>query len=108
MISPAAMETSGGGRDGDRRRFLLAQLQAIEGRVTSAPAQQLVVATRFDDCSVLDDEDAGGVHHGMQPIGDHDALAALAKMFDRALNLTLRFGTEPAGCPGEQNGGSLT
>ena len=65
------------------------------------------MATRFDDCSVLDDEDAVGVHHGMQAMGDHDGRAALAKMFDGALNLALGFGIERGGCLVEQNEWSI-
>src|SRR5881275_22213 len=107
MISPAAMQTSGGGRDGNRRRFLLAQLQAIEGRVTPAPAQQLVVATSFDDCPVLNDENAVSVHHGMQAVGDHDRRAALTKVLDGALNLALGFGIERGGCLVEQDEWSI-
>src|SRR5438128_12369553 len=102
MISPAAMQTSGGGRDGNRRRFLLAQLQAIEGRVTPAPAQQLVVATSFDDCPILNDENAVSVHHGMQAVADHDRGPAQTKTLDGALNLALGFAGQRGSCLVEQ------
>src|SRR5215468_3679064 len=106
MIFPAATGTSGGGGDSNGR-FLLAQLQAIEGRVTSAPAQQLVVTTRFDDSPILDDEDAVGVHHGMQAVGDDDGRAPLAKVLDGALNLALGFRIERGGCLVEQDEGGV-
>src|SRR5262249_56761380 len=86
---------SGVGGDGDRRaRSLLAQLQPVERRVAPTLAQQLVVTPRFDDRSILDDEDAIGIDDGMQAMCDHDRRSPLAEVLDRALDLPLGFGIE--------------
>src|SRR5215467_575529 len=86
---------SGGGGDGDRRaRFLFPQLQSVERRVAPALAQQLVVASRFNDRSILDDEDAISIDDGMQAVRDHDRRSPLTEVLDRALNLPLGFGIE--------------
>src|SRR5262249_59971612 len=69
--------------------FLHPQLQAVERRVAPTLAQQLVVTTRFDDRSVLDDEDAVSIDDGVQAMCDHDRRSPLAEVLDRALNLTL-------------------
>src|SRR5215510_12255721 len=95
MITLLSLGNSGGGGDGDRRtRFLHPQLQAVERRVAPTLAQQLVVTPRFDDRSILDDEDAISIDDGMQAMCDHDRRPPLAEVLDRALNLPLGFGIE--------------
>src|SRR5262249_43707425 len=95
MFVLPSVRNSSQGCDGDRwARFLLAQLQAVERRVASALAQQLVVTPCFDDRPVLDDEDATGVEAGMRAVRDHDRRSPLAQVLDRAPNLPLGFRIE--------------
>src|SRR5215467_11822948 len=95
MVSLSFGRNSSSGCDSDRRaRLLVAQLQAIERRVTSPLAQQLVVAAGFGNRTILDHEDSIGVDDGVQAMRDHDRRPPAAKMFDRALHLSLGFGIE--------------
>src|SRR5215813_9331201 len=103
MISLAVVAASCGGGDSDRRRLLSPQLQPIERRITTAPAQQLLVAAGFDDGSILDDKNAIGIHDRVQAMCDHNRRSPLAKVLDRALNLPLGFGIERGGCLIEQD-----
>src|SRR5262245_32646924 len=104
MFALPSVENSSQGCDGDRRaRFLLAKLPAVERRVASALAQQLVVTPCFDDRPILDDEDAIGVDDGMQAMRDHDRRSSLAQVLDRALNLPLGFRIERSGRLVEQD-----
>src|SRR3954449_7588988 len=98
MIFLSVVQNSGGGCDGNRRAgLLIPQLQAVEGRVTSVLAQKLVMTPRFRHGSVLDDEDAMSVDHGVQAVRNHDRRSPAAKTLDRALHLPLGVGIERGG-----------
>src|SRR5262249_26046233 len=103
MVSLAVVATLRGGCDGDRGGILSPQLQPTERGITTAPAQQLLVAAGFDDGSILDDENAIGINDRVQAMCDHDRRSPLAKVLDRALNLPLGFGIERGGCLIEQD-----
>jgi hypothetical protein len=75
------------------RRFLV-ELQSIERCVASAAAQQLLVATLFDDSAVFDKENAVGVHDRLQPMGDHHGGALAAEAGNCILDVTLGFAVE--------------
>jgi 2-keto-4-pentenoate hydratase/2-oxohepta-3-ene-1,7-dioic acid hydratase in catechol pathway len=93
MIFLSVVQNSGGGRDGNRRTgLLIPQLQAVERRVAPVLAQELVVTPRFRHGSILDDEDAMGVDHGVQAIRNHDGRSPAAKTLDRALDCIYGYG----------------
>src|SRR6266849_7229917 len=75
-----------GGNRYARAGLLVAKLQAVERGVASAFAQQFLVPAGFGYAPILDDEDAIGVHHGVQPMRDHDCGASAAEMLDGALH----------------------
>src|SRR3569833_1194676 len=56
----------------------IALLQAEEGSIASAPAQQIVMPTLLDDFAGLDHQYGVGMHDRVQPEGDHDGRAVLA------------------------------
>src|SRR4029077_20970154 len=90
----------GSGRGDDchaLRRLLVAQLRAIERCVAPTLAQQLLMPARLRHGAVLDHENAVGIHHRVQPMGDDDGRAPPAKMLDCALHLPLRFRIERGG-----------
>src|SRR5713101_3310771 len=89
--------SGGGGNRYASARLLVPELQAVERGVASALAQQFIVPAEFDHAAVLDDEDAIGIHDGMQPMRDHDSRSSATEMLDGALHLPLGFGIERSG-----------
>src|ERR1700691_3575464 len=80
-----------------RRRRLLLERQPVERSVTATLAQELVVAAGFDDQSVLDDENAIGVHDGGEPVRDDERRAVLAQLGDRLLHVVFGLRIERRG-----------
>src|SRR5690242_20057683 len=93
---PCGGSDCGGNRKGSTR-LLAAQLQTIEGGITAAPAQQVLMPAGLDDAAVLDHENAVRIHHGVQAVCDGDGRAAATEMLDRTLYLALGYGIEGSG-----------
>ena len=71
--------------------------------VEASCGPQLVVATPFDDASVVEDDDLVGVHDRGEPVGDHDRRAAGEGLGQGLLDERLGFGVEVAGGLGEDD-----
>jgi len=80
-----------------RQRLHRHELRLGERGEAAADADQLVEGAGLDDAAVLEHEDAGGVAHGREPVGDHEGGAVLHHLVERRLHLALGFRVQRAG-----------
>src|SRR5262249_10347424 len=74
------------------RRNLSSQLQLIEPLVETVLSQQLTMAASFTDLAVMHDQNLVRVQDGAESVGHDDAGPSGHQLFDRSLDLGLRFG----------------
>ena len=91
---------------GDRGRARL-ELQPRQPRIEPVRGQQRRVGSFFDDHAAVDDQDAGGVDDGRQPMGDDERGAAFHEPVERLLDQRLVGGVERRGRLVEQQHGGV-
>src|SRR6185503_4780247 len=77
--------------------FMQACLGAEQRRIASAAADKLLVSAILDDAPAFDRDDAVGMTHRRQPVGDDDDRATLADRSHVLLDRPLTFVVERAG-----------
>src|SRR5580658_4363825 len=87
MRAPGALSSAG---------FMEARLQPVEARIAAAGADQLVMVAVLDEAAALDGDDAVGVAHARQAIGDDEHGAALGDAFHVLLDDALALVVERA------------
>ncbi len=73
------------------------ELQFGEARVQAAASDQALMRALLGEPAAVEHQDAVGVDHGRQPMGDDERGAALHDFVERALHQSLAFGIERAG-----------
>src|SRR5688572_22176222 len=94
--NPAATEDLPGGRATSRLSAHALHLQRVETPVESVVGEQLVVTASLGDLPLVDHDDAVGVAHGGQTVGDDEHGAAAHEIGESLLHHELALGVEVA------------
>src|SRR5436190_5294107 len=78
-------------------RFCYQELRLGQRSESAAAVDQLIEAAGLDDAAVVEHQNARGVAHRGQPVGDHKGGALLHQFVKRRLHLQLGGGVERAG-----------
>ena len=65
--------------------------------LVSKPPSAAVAARLLDDAAAIEHDDAIGIHHGREPMGDDQRRALMHQPFERGLHQSLALGIERAG-----------